>query len=227
MTSCTSCLLLLILSNQLIPLIIVTMKVIFWAVIAYCSIALGELIGVPTVPFTASGSGTYEISKTDSIIVNNHFANVTDTEGWTLLPPTLSDFTSTFAQDFNGIANRAVQVQSGDDAQDCSIFLTLDNSTDYVDAAGRWTSEAYTLDVQPDRITISGASPLGVWWGTRSLLQQIVLNNGSIPIGSGIDSPGWNTRGIFVRMPINQSDYISTDHSNSSTQAGISTQRTS
>ncbi|RMZ27770.1 hypothetical protein D0859_08160 [Hortaea werneckii] len=174
-----------------------TMNAFFLVLVACCSTALGELIGVPTVPFTTSGSGAYDFSKTDAIVVDNRFANVTDTQGWTLIPATLIDFASTFAQDLS-IAHQAVQVQSGDNASECSIFLTLDNSTDYVDAAGRWTSEAYTLNVQADRVIISGASPLGVWWGTRSLLQQVVLNNGSIPIGSGIDSPGWNTRGIFL-----------------------------
>ncbi|GAB1730024.1 hypothetical protein NU195Hw_g3448t1 [Hortaea werneckii] len=174
------------------------MKPFILAVVAYCSAALGELIGAPTVPFTTSGSGAYDISRTETVIVDTRFANATDTRGWTLIPPTLNDFASTFAQDLNSIAHQAVHVQSGDNARNCSIFLTLDNSTDYVDAAGRWTSEAYTLDVQADRIIISGASPLGVWWGTRSLLQQVVLNNGTIPIGSGIDSPGWNTRGIFL-----------------------------
>ncbi|KAI7488680.1 hypothetical protein KC351_g1847 [Hortaea werneckii] len=173
------------------------MNAFFLVLVACCSTALGELIGVPTVPFTTSGSGAYDFSKTDAIVIDNRFANVTDTQGWTLIPPTLIDFASTFAQDLS-IAHQAVQVQSGDNASECSIFLTLDNSTDYVDAAGRWTSEAYTLNVQADRVIISGASPLGVWWGTRSLLQQVVLNNGSIPIGSGIDSPGWNTRGIFL-----------------------------
>ncbi|KAI7499177.1 hypothetical protein KC367_g4700 [Hortaea werneckii] len=173
------------------------MNAFFLVLVACCSTALGELIGVPTVPFTTSGSGAYDFSKTDAIVVDNRFANVTDTQGWTLIPATLIDFASTFAQDLS-IAHQAVQVQSGDNASECSIFLTLDNSTDYVDAAGRWTSEAYTLNVQADRVIISGASPLGVWWGTRSLLQQVVLNNGSIPIGSGIDSPGWNTRGIFL-----------------------------
>lgn len=203
------------------------MRVFLLAVVASSSITRGELIGVPTVPFTTSSSGAYDISKTDSVVVDNSFSNVTDTEGWTLIPPTLSDFASTFAQDLNSIVHQAIGVQSGEHAREWSIFLTLENSTDYVDAAGRWTSEAYTLDVQLDRIIISGASPLGVWWGTRSLLQQVVLNNGSIPIGSGIDSPGWNTRGIFVRMPNRQTDSTSTDHSNSSTRAGISTQRTS
>lgn len=203
------------------------MKPFILAVVAYCSAALGELIGAPTVPFTTSGSGAYDISRTETVIVDTRFANATDTRGWTLIPPTLNDFASTFAQDLNSIAHQAVHVQSGDNARNCSIFLTLDNSTDYVDAAGRWTSEAYTLDVQADRIIISGASPLGVWWGTRSLLQQVVLNNGTIPIGSGIDSPGWNTRGIFVRMPISRSNSIPTDHTNSSTQADISTQRIS
>ena len=79
----------------------VTMKVFVLTVVTSCSTALAELIGVPTVPFTTSGSGAYDISRTETIIVDTRFANATDTQGWTLIPPTLNDFASTFAQDLN------------------------------------------------------------------------------------------------------------------------------
>lgn len=47
-------------------------------------------------------------------------------------------------------------------------------------------------------VTVTGASPLGAWWATRSILQQALLHNGSIPIGTGTDSPGWGTRGMML-----------------------------
>lgn len=162
--------------------------------------ALADLTGIPTVPFTTSGDASYDAEQTVSVIVDRRYANTTDTNGWTEIPPTLSDFALTFAEDLGSFVDQPGNVELGEAPSRASIFLTLDNSTDYQDAAGRWTSEAYTLQVEHDHVTISGASPLGVWWGTRSLIQQMVLNNGSVSTGSGVDSPGWNTRGIFVSL---------------------------
>ncbi|KAH8891925.1 glycoside hydrolase, partial [Thozetella sp. PMI_491] len=74
---------------------------------------------------------------------------------------------------------------------------------DYLDAAGRETSEGYTIATSPSGITIAGASPLGVWWGTRTILQQGVLSLASsgvpsVPYGSGVDVPGWSARGMML-----------------------------
>lgn len=160
--------------------------------------ALGDIVGIPSVPFTAAGEGAYDVYQTKTIMVDARYANATDATGWTLIPPTLSQFADTFADDFASIAGKEFHVKHSNDPQPGSIFLTLDNCSDYRDVAGRWTSEAYTLKVIEDHVVISGASPLGVWWGTRTLLQQIVLNGDSLALGSGVDSPGWNTRGIFV-----------------------------
>ena len=176
------------------------LKVLFAAGLC-SSLALADLVGVPTVPFTVTGSGSFNAFETKHIVVDSRYANSTDTNGWTLIPPTLSQFAETFANDLADFTDVSRNyLVEGDGPQDSTIFLTIDNCTEYRDAAGRWTSEAYTLEVKEDSVTISGASPLGVWWGTRTLLQQVVLNNGSMAIGSGIDSPGWNTRGIFVRI---------------------------
>lgn len=175
-----------------------TLKIVYAAVV-YSSLALTDLVGIPTVPFTATGKGTFNAAKAN-IVVDTRYANITDTNGWTLIPPTLNQFAETFASDLADITGFSQgRVLEGDGPRESSIFLTLDNCTEYHDAAGKWTSEAYTIDVKEESITISGASPLGVWWGTRTLLQQVVLHNGSLAVGSGIDSPGWNTRGIFVR----------------------------
>lgn len=77
--------------------------------------------------------------------------------------------------------------------------MTIDKEGKYEDAAGRSTSEGYKLSTTADGVTIAGASPLGAWWGTRSLLQQAVLDDDHhIPAGSGSDAPGWSTRGMML-----------------------------
>ena len=131
------------------------------------------------------------------MIDSNHVDSV-DTKGQTLIPPSLSDFADTFASDLKSVLGIRLPVINDSSTGTNSIFLTLGNTDDYEDAAGRMTSEGYSLQVSSSGITIKGASALGVWWGTRTVLQQGVLRNGSIPHGNGIDSPGWGTRGAML-----------------------------
>ncbi|KAK5111916.1 hypothetical protein LTR62_004648 [Meristemomyces frigidus] len=160
-------------------------------------VAVADLVGIPTIPFTtASGRHAYDIRRTQSVVVDSRYGNTTDTNGWTLISPTLDQFATTFQADLALVTGSDCSL--GNEVKGNSIILTIDNCSGFVDAAGRWTSEAYRLDVTKENVTITGASPLGVWWGTRSLLQQAVLQNGTIQAGSGVDSPGWNTRGIFL-----------------------------
>lgn len=157
-----------------------------------------ELLGIPTVPFKTSSKGKFDIKSAKSITFANQHADTKDTDGWTLIPPTLSEFAHTFADDLQEVLGQRASVNGSEAAQPQSIFLTIGNNTGFTDVAGRWTSEAYAIDVKASGITITGASPLGVWWGTRTILQQAALHNGKIALGSGVDAPGWNTRGLFV-----------------------------
>lgn len=124
----------------------------------------------------------------------------------TLIPPTLFAFATTFASDLDSEFSLNTTVINGTAdtaATSSSIFLTLaSDPTAYLDAAGAPTSEGYTLTVTPTGITITGASPLGAWWATRTLLQQAALSTTtsdiSIPVGAGTDAPGWSTRGMML-----------------------------
>ena len=191
-----------------------------------CSTTLAELSGIPTLPFTTSGSDTFDLTSVRSITVDSKYASATDQDGWTLIPPTLSKFAQTFADDLHDVAGCGCSVDDGDSCPENGILLTMGNSSDFRDAAGRWTSEGYIIEVRKDGVTITGASPLGVWWGTRTVLQQAVLNNGKMAVGSGTDAPGWNTRGIFVRSVLIYGFGITSTpncFSNSSMPAAIST----
>lgn len=161
-------------------------------------LASADLSGIPTVPFTSSSGASFDISSVRSIVVDSQYGDATDQDGWTLIPPTLREFAQTFAEDLYEVAGCEVHVSHGDRCGSNEILLTIGNSSDFQDAAGRFTSEGYMIDVTNDRIKITGASPLGVWWGTRTILQQSVLNGGQITAGTGTDAPGWNTRGVML-----------------------------
>jgi hexosaminidase len=169
-----------------------------WAIIAIPSLASCRIIGIPTVPFTGSGRGKFPIAAVETIIVDPRYATAVDSLGQTLVPPTLQDFAKTFAADLGYILQHEVQVVISDNSSSTAVFLTIGDADRYLDAAGRETSEGYSLSVSELGITISGASALGVWWGTRTILQHTILFKGLIPYGSAVDSPGWEIRGMML-----------------------------
>ena len=156
-----------------------------------------RLLTVPITPFKET-DGECSLSQVNSIVVDSQYADAVDHDGQTLIPPTLQHFAETFKKDLKSSLSMDVSVCQGTGPGDHSIFLTLKNDTGFQDVTGRWTSEGYSLSIDGSGITIAGASPQGTWWGTRSVIQAAVVGNMSVPQGSGVDAPGWGTRGAFV-----------------------------
>lgn len=150
------------------------------------------------MPFDISSDRTFDLSKVHTIVVELAHSSARDEDGLTLIPPTLWEFAETFRDDLAGIGIDAVLVP-GSKAIKNSIYLTLDrDKPQFVNAAGNRTSEGYRLIVTSSGVTVSGASPLGAWWGTRTVLQQALINDKKLKLGTGVDSPGWSERGMMV-----------------------------
>ena len=162
--------------------------------------AAGSLLGIPTVPFDlATSPGVFDLSNVQNVVVDAQYAASVDSNGETLIPPSLWQFAGVFREDLQSSIGRTVPITNSTGPTHHSIFLTLDPvKQHYHDAAGRPTSEGYALNVSSAGLRITGASPLGVWWGTRSILQLSNLRNGTIPYGAGSDSPGWGVRGAML-----------------------------
>ncbi|KAF2028854.1 beta-N-acetylhexosaminidase [Setomelanomma holmii] len=136
-----------------------------------------------------------------TVYINRAFANVTDTQGLTLIPPSAYQFAETFRQDlvtlFGGNWTlQQVEVlpssgillgQAGNDASQ----LTYEN--------GIATEEAYELVVGNGSVRIGGTGARGMFWGTRTLLQQLLIANGSsLQPGRVTDAPAYATRGYML-----------------------------
>ncbi|KAI1175809.1 beta-hexosaminidase [Nemania sp. FL0916] len=173
---------------------------ILHTVVSSFELAGPRLVGIPTIPFNASANGeTYDVSAIQSIIVDQAYADLVDESGETLIPPTLTQFGSIFAADVSEIWNLdKINQTEGEAAQPNSIFLTIDETPSYQYVSGEASSEGYTLEVTTSGIVIRGASPLGVWWGTRTLIQLALLSNGELPLGTSVDVPGWKIRGMML-----------------------------
>ncbi|RCI12032.1 hypothetical protein L249_0538 [Ophiocordyceps polyrhachis-furcata BCC 54312] len=160
-------------------------------------IVSANLLGIPSIPYNRSSeaSGHFQLSEIEVVGVDARHSDARDEHGMTLIPPTLRDFASTFVHDLESVLGIRADLRDGSGEK--GVFLTLDDKPDYTDAAGRQTSEGYTLTTNESGVFIAGASPLGVFWGTRTVLQQAALN-GSIAYGRGRDAPAWGERGMML-----------------------------
>lgn len=57
--------------------------------------------------------------------------------------------------------------------------------------------EGYRLEVTPNAITITAPTPLGAFWGTRTLLQVFHKQANTFPCGTAIDWPQYPVRGFM------------------------------
>jgi hexosaminidase len=123
--------------------------------------------------------------------------------------PSLLDYASTFRTDLQSILALASPPplsvrQPNFPAPSYPVIVLATGAANFSYFSGQQTSEGYTIDVAQKRVTIRGADALGAWWGTRTLLQQIVAaRNGSIKqitLQAGVirDSPGWPVRGFML-----------------------------
>lgn len=166
-------------------------------------ISAKTLVGIPTFDFNVTSTARFSLTSVTRVLVDERFQDAVDLNGKTLIPPTLLAFAQTFASDLLELGLH-VPVQVSDSAQAGTIFLTISTAGSFLDAAGRNTSEGYTLTVGAKGVVIAGASPLGAFWGTRTLIQQAKLGGLQLPFGSGDDAPGWGTRGVMVRPLLNR-----------------------
>jgi hexosaminidase len=123
--------------------------------------------------------------------------------------PSLLDYASTFRTDLQSVLALAspplLSVRKPNfPASPYPVIVLATGAANFSYFSGQPTGEGYTLDVAQKRVTIRGADALGAWWGTRTLLQQLVAaRNGSIKqimlqAGTIRDSPGWPVRGFML-----------------------------
>lgn len=150
----------------------------------------------------------FKLSSHTEIVVDAQFAHLKADK----YSPSLLDYAHTFNNDLSEITGQAllhVRTESEKNArrQSNSIYLTVlsqRQARNYKYNNGNVTDEAYELDINHDMIIISGSSAIGAFWGTRSVLQQVVINQKQhdsayivLPAGSGVDVPGWEVRGFM------------------------------
>lgn len=158
---------------------------------------------LPPAPGHANGSGSFNLaSAPKSIYIDSAFASIADSHGLTLIPPTALEFSAAFQQDLSELfgANWTLQQVNGIPCNGTGIFLGAftGNSSQLTYENGTPTEEGYELNISSNRVYIGGAGARGMWWGTRTLLQQLLLSNGTLPATSIVDAPAYATRGFML-----------------------------
>ncbi|KAJ5893225.1 hypothetical protein N7495_004916 [Penicillium taxi] len=155
-----------------------------------------------TTPLFASSRSLPLESVNKIIYLEERLVSWKDHNGLTLIPPTASDFAQTFLEDLQEITNEPWELKVVDrfSEKNSGIFLghsEIPGKFTYED--GTPTEEGYELVIGKDRISILGSGARGMWWGTRTVLQQIVLSeNLSLPLGSVVDVPAYPVRGFML-----------------------------
>ncbi|PIL31254.1 hypothetical protein GSI_05952 [Ganoderma sinense ZZ0214-1] len=165
----------------------------------------------PQIPSLASftpSDGVFELPSIVQIAVDSEYAN----QG----SPSLLDFARTFQADLKEVVPYVtlapISLSTSDPehfAPVPTIYLTLDPSAQFNLYNGRPTEEGYRFQVTHNSYVIAGAAPVGVWWGTRTLLQQAALSLAqgaktvSFSAGQGFDSPGWELNEMHLHASDN------------------------
>lgn len=138
-----------------------------------------------------------------TIYIQSSFADVKDAKGLTLIPPTAYQFAETFRRDISLWSGANWTLQRVDNIPDdaSGIFLGpfrgSDDEVTYEN--GVTTEEGYEIEITNRTVYIGGKGARGMFWGTRTLLQQALVTNGSaLPLGRTIDAPAYATRGYML-----------------------------
>ncbi|KAJ5139448.1 hypothetical protein N7448_002856 [Penicillium atrosanguineum] len=173
-----------------------------WNVFFLASGALA-LQTLPPVQYTRdTNSDGFSLASTDHVIyVDKGFSRWKDQHGLTLIPPSASQFAEIFRDDLEELTNSTWDIRIVNEFPELVSGILLGRSpaqshVTYED--GTISEEGYELVVQNGRVSIMGSGARGMWWGTRTLLQQLILNSHSIPAGRVEDAPAYATRGFML-----------------------------
>ncbi|KAL7273531.1 hypothetical protein RUND412_003611 [Rhizina undulata] len=132
-------------------------------------------------------------------------ANISDGDGMTLIPPTALEFMETFAEDLRGAFRIPVELKLVDEVPRDGVYLRVIG--DCEETFTNQSDEGYELEVTGSMVVIAGGGARGLWWGTRTLLQELLLEKGIgrgrkdvvyLKAGEVRDAPAYPTRGFML-----------------------------
>ncbi|KAJ5654697.1 hypothetical protein N7490_001700 [Penicillium lividum] len=166
---------------------------------------VAALQALPPVEFvtdlTSHADKGFSLATVDRVIyVHEEFASWRDSNGPTLIPPSLEEFARTFLTDLELFSNTSWSYKTVKKLPTSAsgIFLGLEpENSQFTYEDGTPSEEGYEVVIEDGRASIYGSGARGMWWGTRTLLQQIILNGVLVP-GRLTDAPAFPIRGMML-----------------------------
>lgn len=148
------------------------------------------------------------IFDSKTIYIFNSFAPVRDISSLDSIWPRADEFAEVFRQDITALTGSEWMLKSIDELCDNDKGIVLGafrgDETELSYENGEATEEGYEIDYHftNGTIFIGGTGARGMFWGTRTLLQQLLygVDRASIPFSAGkiVDAPAYATRGFML-----------------------------
>lgn len=178
-------------------------KMYWWLFAVSCTL-VAALQPLPPTQWSYSNNAAagFSLNETRKIVyLDRMFSEVRDTQGTTLIPPSAREFAETFLQDINSLFGGNWTLQEVSVLPSSGIILgpIRSNTSQLTYANGIATEEGYEMEVAETRVYIGGTGSRGMFWGTRTLLQELLIANGSVlQPGRITDAPAYATRGFML-----------------------------
>ncbi|KAL1956394.1 hypothetical protein VTO42DRAFT_7377 [Malbranchea cinnamomea] len=167
--------------------------------------AVSALQTLPPIRWAGDeGVGSLSLSNVSkTIYIDSNFASRRDENGLTLIPPSALEFAKIFLQDLEQITGESWSIETVDSFPDgwSGIFLGefRGSAEEITYENGDPNEEGYELEIAEGSVFIGGTGARGMWWGTRTLLQQLLLSeDGELSAGRVTDAPAYATRGYLL-----------------------------
>ncbi|KAI0399997.1 putative beta-N-hexosaminidase [Xylaria palmicola] len=161
---------------------------------------------LPPVPLASHNQTTVGFSLdaiSRAVYITRSLASRRDTSGLSLIPPSGLEFARTFVQDLKESSGEkwSLEINDAPPPDATGIFLQelCGEAGQLTYEDGTPTEEGYVMEIGANRAVIHGSGSRGMFWGTRTLLQQLVLSNWTaLPELNVTDAPAYGTRGYML-----------------------------
>ncbi|KAJ2555706.1 hypothetical protein EV175_002205, partial [Coemansia sp. RSA 1933] len=166
---------------------------------------------IPSLQEWEGARGKWTLKQTTRIVIDPAFVDggAHDSDNTFMAnPSSLKQYATTFQSDIKEATGFDVDVIVASTYSTDDIFLTLGAEA----SDPSLNHEGYHLDIDSKGISIQAVTSRGAFWGTRSLLQMLILadeDNYALPRGHARDFPNYNERKFMqdiARKPIPMSD---------------------
>ncbi|KAJ1899755.1 hypothetical protein LPJ66_001911 [Kickxella alabastrina] len=166
---------------------------------------------IPSLQEWDGGNGVWVINKVTRIVVDSEYANgiaLDFKHSFMANPSHLQEFATSFQSDIKQVTGIEIDVVVSNKYSKDDIFMTL--GAEIKDP--KLNNEGYHLSISQMGVVIQAVTSRGAFWGTRTLLQMLILADKSgfaLPQGHTRDYPNYNERKFvqdIARKPIPMSD---------------------